>query len=302
MENAPIAETRLGTYKPDVFHSNPFNNRLFLKYILSNFGSAVDRLEAMSLLVSAVEWGSLSAAGRKLGVPLPTVSRKISDLEAHLNTRLLTRSTRRLALTDAGAAYVAAAKRILDEVSEAERAASGEYAAPRGDLVITAPVVFGRLHVLPVINDFLVRYPEINVRLALSDRNLHLIDDHIDVGVRIGALADSALAAIRVGAVRLVVCGSPAYFAGHGVPQRPEDLTALAAVTFDPVAFSENWIFPDPKSNRELRVPVRSRLSVNTAEAAIDAAAAGDRRHARIVLSGRASGGGRQNPNCPDRA
>jgi DNA-binding transcriptional LysR family regulator len=235
----------------------------------------VDRLEAMSLLVSAVESGSLSAAGRKLGVPLPTVSRKISDLETHLNTRLLTRSTRRLALTDAGAAYVAAAKRILDEVSEAERAASGEYAAPRGDLVVTAPVVFGRLHVLPVINDFLNRYPEINVRLVLSDRNLHLIDDHIDIGVRIGALADSALAAIRVGAVRQVVCGSPAYFAAHGVPQRPEHLTVLPAVTFDPVAFSENWIFPDPKSNRELRVAVRSRLSVNTAEAAIDAAAAG---------------------------
>ena len=99
----------------------------------------------------------MSAAGRKLGVPLPTVSRKISDLEAHLNARLLVRSTRRLALTDTGAAFVAAAKRILDEVGEAERAASGDYAAPRGDLVITAPVVFGRLHVLPVIADFLGR-------------------------------------------------------------------------------------------------------------------------------------------------
>lgn len=235
----------------------------------------MDRLEAMSLLVSAVESGSLSAAGRRLGVPLPTVSRKISDLEAHLNTRLLTRSTRRLALTDAGAAYLAASKRILDEVREAERAASGEYAAPRGDLILTAPVAFGRLHVLPVIIDFLARYPEINVRLALSDRNLHLIDDHLDMAVRIGALADSALAATRVGAVRLVVCGAPAYFAAHGVPQRPEDLAVLDAVTFDPFAFSENWIFPDPKSSRELRVPVRSRLSVNTAEAAIDAAAAG---------------------------
>jgi len=103
----------------------------------------MDRLEAMSLLLSVVEAGSLSAAGRKLGVPLPTVSRKISELEAHLNTRLLTRSTRKLALTDSGAAYLAAARRILDEVSEAERAASGEHAAPRGDLVITAPVVFG---------------------------------------------------------------------------------------------------------------------------------------------------------------
>jgi len=236
----------------------------------------MDRLEAMSLLIAVAEAGSLSAAGRKLGVPLPTVSRKISDLESHLNTRLLTRSTRKLALTDSGAAYVAAARRILDDVSEAERAASGEHAAPRGDLVITAPVVFGRLHVLPVIAEFLTQWPEINVRLVLADRNLHLIDDHIDIAVRIGALADSALVATQIGAVRSVVCGSPTYFAAHGVPERPEDLAALTSVTFDPLSSSQQaWIFRDSKSKRELRAPVRSRLSVNTAEAAIDGAAAG---------------------------
>jgi DNA-binding transcriptional LysR family regulator len=235
----------------------------------------MDRFEAMSLLVAVAEAGSLSAAGRKLGVPLPTVSRKIGELEAHLNTRLLIRSTRRLALTDSGALYVAAAKRILDQVSEAERAASGEYAAPRGDIVVTAPIVFGRLHVLPVVAEFLARWPEINVRLVLADRNLHLIDDHIDIAIRIGALAESALTATKVGSVRRVVCGSRAYFAAHGVPKRPEDLSALSAVTFDPLSFSEDWLFPDPRSKRELRVPMRSRLSVNTAEAAIDAAAAG---------------------------
>jgi DNA-binding transcriptional LysR family regulator len=235
----------------------------------------MDRLEAMALLVAVAEAGSLSAAGRKLGVPLPTVSRKISDLEAHLKTRLLTRSTRKLALTDSGAAYVAAARRILDEVSEAERTASGEHAAPRGDLVITAPVVFGRLHVLPVIAEFLGQWPEINVRLVLADRNLDLIDDHVDIAVRIGALADSALVVTRVGAVRSVVCGSPTYFAAHGAPKSPEDLAALTAVTFDPLSSSQHWIFWDPKSKRELRAPVRSRLSVNTAEAAIDGAAAG---------------------------
>jgi DNA-binding transcriptional LysR family regulator len=235
----------------------------------------MDRLEAMSLLVAVAEAGSLSAAGRKLGVPLPTVSRKISDLEAHLNTRLLTRSTRKLALTDSGAAYVAAARRILDEVNEAERAAAGEHAAPRGDVGITAPVVFGRLHVLPVIAEFLAQWPEINVRLVLADRNLQLIDDHIDIAVRIGALADSALVGTQVGAVRSVVCGSPAYFAAQGVPKRPEELSALAAVTFDSFSPSQHWIFREPKSKRELRVTVRSRLSVNTAEAAIDGAAAG---------------------------
>jgi DNA-binding transcriptional LysR family regulator len=131
----------------------------------------VDRLEAMSLLVSVVECGSLSAAGRKLGMPLPTVSRKISELEARLKARLLTRSTRRLVLTDAGAAYVAASKRILEEVGEAERAASGAYAAPRGDFLVTAPVVFGRLHVLPVIVDFLIQWPEINVQLVVRPQS-----------------------------------------------------------------------------------------------------------------------------------
>ena len=261
----------------------------------------MDRFEAMGLLVSVAEAGSLSAAGRKLGMPLPTVSRKISELEAHLNTRLLIRSTRRLALTDSGAAYVAAAKRILDEVAEVERAASGEHTAPRGDLVITAPVVFGRLHVLPVIAEFLARWPEINVRLVLADRNLHLIDDHIDIAVRIGALADSALVSTQVGAVRSVVCGNPAYFAAHGVPKRPEDLSALTAVTFDPFSPPQHWIFPDPRSKREHRAIIRSRLSVNTAEAAIDGAVAGLGVTPSPVLPGGASGPGRSHSDCPCR-
>jgi len=235
----------------------------------------MDRLDAMSLLVAVADAGNLSAAGRRLGVPLPTVSRKISELEAHLRARLLTRSTRRLALTDAGQAYVAAARRILDEIGEAERAASGASAAPRGELIITAPLVFGRLHVLPVIVEFLTQWPDINVRLMLSDHNLNLIDDRLDMAIRIGPLADSALSATRVGEVRLVVCGSPAFFAAHGVPRRPEDLSELPAVTFDPFSPTSHWDFPDQESKREIRAPVRSRLSVNTAEAAIDAAAAG---------------------------
>ena len=179
--------------------------------------------------------------------------------------------------------------------------ASGEHAAPRGDLVITAPVVFGRLHVLPVIADFLAQWPQINVRLVLADRNLDLIDDRIDIAVRIGALADSALVATQVGTVRNVVCGSPAYFAAHGVPQRPEDLAALTAVTFDPFLSSQPWIFRDSKSTRELRAPVRSRLSVNTAEAAIDGAAAG--LGVTRVLSYQVGPGGprRSNSDCACR-
>lgn len=123
---------------------------------------------------------------------MPTISRKVSDLEAHLKTRLLIRSTRRLTLTDAGAAYIAAARRILDQVDEAERVAAGEYAAPRGELVVAAPIVFGRLHILPIVNDFLAKFAAVNAHLLLSDRNMHLIDDHIDVALRIGVLPDSA--------------------------------------------------------------------------------------------------------------
>jgi DNA-binding transcriptional LysR family regulator len=235
----------------------------------------MDRLDAMSVLVAVVETGSLSAASRKLGAPLPTVSRKVSELEAHLNARLLIRSTRKLILTEAGAAYVAACKRILEQVGEAERAASGEYSSPRGDLVVTAPIVFGRLHVLPAVNDFIANYPKINVRLALSDRNVHLIDDHIDLAVRIGALQDSSMVASRVGTVRRVVCASPAYLAGVGTPQVPEDLAALACVNFDGFTSATAWTFSAAETRSERTVPIHSRLSVNTAEAAIEAAVAG---------------------------
>src|ERR1700748_390810 len=137
----------------------------------------MNRLESMRALLAVVDAGSLSAAGRKLGMPLATVSRKLSELEKELQTQLLMRSTRKLTLTEPGRDYVAACRRILDDVQEAERAAAGEYSAPRGELVITAPVVFGRLHVLPVVSEFLEAYSEVNVRLALGDRIVNLLED-----------------------------------------------------------------------------------------------------------------------------
>lgn len=140
----------------------------------------MDRFESMSTLLAAVEGGSLSAASRKLGMPLATVSRKVSELEAHLRTRLINRTSRRLMLTDAGRSYVAACKRILEDIGEAERAAAGEYMAPRGDLTVTAPIVFGRLHVLPVVIEFLKAYPDIDIRVALADRVVNLREDDIE--------------------------------------------------------------------------------------------------------------------------
>lgn len=233
----------------------------------------MDRLEAMSLLVAAIEAGSLSGAARRLGMPLATVSRKVSDLESHLRSRLLVRSTRRLALTEAGRSYVEACRRILDEVAEAERAASGEYRAPRGDLVVAAPVVLGRLHVLPIVVEFLKEQPQIDVRLALSDRIAHLLEEHIDVAVRIGELPDSSQVALRVGAIGPVVCASPAYFRARGTPQRPADLAKHDCITFEGIASPGAWSFSGRRQGQPVRV--HSRLAVNTAEAAIDAAVAG---------------------------
>lgn len=233
----------------------------------------MDRLEAMTTLLAAVETGSLSAASRKLGVPLATVSRKVSDLEAHLRARLVIRTSRRLELTEAGRAYVAACKRILEDIGEAERAASGEYSAPQGDLTIAAPIVMGRLHVLPVTLAFLEAYPDINVRLVLADRVANLLEEHVDLALRVGELPDSSLLAKRIGAIRRVVCGSPAYFAGRGTPQTPGDLGSHACITFDGLYASDSWPFQTGKTMA--MVPIRSRLTVNTAEAAVDAAIAG---------------------------
>ena len=233
----------------------------------------MDRLDAMAVLLAVVDAGSLSAGARRLGMPLTTVSRHVSDLEAHLRSRLLIRSSRRVALTEAGRSYVAACRQILEDVGEAERSAAGEYSKPKGDLVITAPIVFGRLHVLPVVLDFLRAYPDINVRLSLTDRPVGLLEDHIDLAARIGELPDSSLVATRVGTIRRMVCATPQYFAERGKPKRPEELTAHDCVTFQGLSAPDAWSFANGKS--DMAVAIHSRLVVNTAEAAIDAALAG---------------------------
>jgi DNA-binding transcriptional LysR family regulator len=233
----------------------------------------MDRLEAMNILLSVVETGSFTAAGKRLGMPLPTVSRKLAALENHLGAQLLTRSTRRVDLTEAGMDYVTACRRILEQISDAERKAAGEYVSPKGELALTAPLFFGRLHLVPIIAAFLRNYPDIDLRLALSDRDTRLLDDHVDLAVRIGPLHDSSMVARRVGAVRWIVCGSPKYFAAHGIPKNPSELSGLSCVTFDFVGQPGGWNFG--RGRGAVTIPVRSRFSVNTAEAAIDAAIAG---------------------------
>lgn len=233
----------------------------------------MDRLDAMSVLLAVVEAGSLSAASRRLGTPLATVSRKISELESHLRTKLLHRSTRQMTLTDAGRSYLDACRRIIEQVEEAEREAKGEYRAPRGDLTVTAPTVLGHLHLLPVVLEFLVAYPDIDLRLLLSDNILNLLEDRVDLAIRIGTLPDSSMIATRIGTIRRVVCASPTYLAVRGRPQKPSDLCDHDCITFDRFASPHAWKFAN--GNGEILVPIRSRLTVSTAEAAIAAAVAG---------------------------
>lgn len=233
----------------------------------------MDRLDAMATFAAAAEAGSLSAAARRLRAPLATVSRKVAALEAHLGAPLFQRTGRRLALTGAGAAYLPACRRILEALAEAERAAAGEAQEPKGVLTVAAPIAFGRLHVVPVVAEFLREHPDIDVRLRLSDALADLREEPVDVAVRIGALPGSSLLARRVGTVRRVVCASPAYLARRGTPARLEDLAAHDCVTFDGLAAPDRWELGAGRAARS--APVRSRLVVNTAEAAVDAAVAG---------------------------
>jgi DNA-binding transcriptional LysR family regulator len=233
----------------------------------------MDRIEAMTTLLAVVEAGSLSAASRKLRVPLTTVSRRISDLEAHLKTQLLNRSSRRVTLTDAAETYIQACRRILDEVDEAERVVSGEYRAPQGELTVTASMALGRLHVVPVAAAFLKAYPDILLRLRLSDRVVPLQEEHVDLGIRIGALPDSGIVARRIGSVRRVVCASPDYLLSRGRPETPNDLASHDVVSFTGFVHAESWDFQIGGATAS--VPVRSRLQVDAAEAVVEAALAG---------------------------
>ena len=233
----------------------------------------MDRLEAMSVLLAVSEAGSISAASRKLKVPLATISRKVSELESHLNARLLMRSNRQITLTEAGRSFVAASRRILQELGDAEREVSGEQKILKGELVLSAPIALGRFHLLPVVNDFLKDYPSMDVRMMLADRRLNLIEDHIDIGLRVGDLADFSLVARKVGSVRRVVCASPTYLKRRGRPKTPDELKNHDCITFENTLSAQTWSLNVGKVEKHF--PIHSRLIVSTAEAATDAAVAG---------------------------
>ena len=233
----------------------------------------MDRTDAIAVFIAVADHGSFAAAARRLGRSPASVTRAVADLESRLGVRLLTRTTRAVSTTEAGQRFLGGAKRVLADLDEIERAAAGQGTAPRGELRLTAPILFGRLHVLPIVTEFLDRFPEVQAALALVDRPVDLVEEGLDVAVRIGALGESSAVATRVGALRRIVVASPDYLARRGTPQRPADLTDHDVVAFSGIAGVEHWVFREAAG--DVNVAIRPRLVVSTAEAAIDAARAG---------------------------
>jgi DNA-binding transcriptional LysR family regulator len=230
----------------------------------------MDRLEAVEIFVAVAEAGSFIGAARALGRSPAAMTRAVAALEDRLGIRLFNRTTRAVALTDAGLRYLERARRALTEFSELELSAAGEQQVPRGMLTITAPEMFGRLHILPVVQEFMRDFPEVDVALLLLNRIVSYIDEGIDLGLRIAHLPDSSLQAILVGHVRRICCASPAYLAARGAPRRISELgqhAIIATTGVRPVI--DRWTF------EEGSVAVRPRLAVNSVQAALDAAIAG---------------------------
>jgi DNA-binding transcriptional LysR family regulator len=237
----------------------------------------MDRLDAMQVLLAVVDEGSLSAGSRKLNAPLPSVSRKVAELERHLGTRLLIRTSRNVQLTDAGRDYVDAARQIVAQIRDAELRASGEYEVPRGELRITVTMELGRSIVLPLAYAFLREHDEIALSVFAANRYVDLTEEHVDVGVRIGELSDSSLMAVKVGKIRAVTCASPDYLERRGRPTSPEDLADHDAVTFGNLSLgwqSDRWelAFPGGTSRD---VQPKTRVYANDASAACAAAVQG---------------------------
>lgn len=235
----------------------------------------MDRIDAMRVFVAALDEGSLAGAGRRLGRSPAAVSRAIAFLEDRVGVPLLHRTTRSIRLSEAGERYVSVCRRILADLEEADMAAAGDRAAPRGLLTVTAPLVSGRTVLRPVLDDFLDAQPGVTARLLLLDRLVSLIDEGVDVALRIAHLPDSSLIAIRVGEVRRVVCASPGYLAGRAAIREPGDLSEHACIAVAQFGM-DAWNFPPPAGSVGARhVAIKPRLVVNGVEAAVASAAEG---------------------------
>ncbi|WP_395336202.1 LysR substrate-binding domain-containing protein [Novosphingobium sp. BL-8H] len=232
----------------------------------------MDRFETLTAFVTVADRRGFAAAARALGVSPPVVTRAVAALERHLGVTLFHRSTRAVSLTDEGAAFLDRARRILADLREAEQVAMGGRSAPRGQLYITAPVMFGRMHVMPVVGALLAQHDGLTARMMLLDRNVRIIEEGIDVAVRIGALVDSALRVVAIGSVQQTIVASPAYLADRGIPLSPGDLKGHNCIVGSGVRVGSVWPFG---GKGDAGVEVVPRLTVNTVDAAIEAAEGG---------------------------
>jgi DNA-binding transcriptional LysR family regulator len=233
----------------------------------------VNKLAAMQTFVAILDQGSLTAASDALGKALPTVVRSLATLEEELGVRLLRRTTRRMSLTEEGRIYLERCRQILADIEEAEQALSNQQIAPRGELRVTAPVLFGQLHVTPAVIRFLREYSEVKVELLLLDRVVNMVEEGIDVGIRIAPLEDSSMIATRVGEVRRVVCASPSLLKRVGTPKHPRELAELPCVHFQGLSPAPVWDFADGR--KSISVPVDGAFTCNQAAAAVEACAEG---------------------------
>jgi DNA-binding transcriptional LysR family regulator len=233
----------------------------------------MDRLDAMQAFVAVADLQGFAPAARKLSLSPSGVTRLIAALEDRLGARLLQRTTRKVALTDVGTRYLERVRRILADVEEAESSAEGERTRPSGRLVVSAPIGFGRLHVSPLMSQYLVRYPEVTAELRLTDRTVNLVEDGVDLAVRIGHLADSTLVARHVGEMRRIVVASGGYLTQRGEPDTPEAIATHDTIQFGAATAAPEWRFVE--DGRDVRVVCTPRFTTNSADAAIQYAAQG---------------------------
>lgn len=233
----------------------------------------MDRFLAMRVFVSVADAGGFASAAKKLFMSPPAVTRTINALEEHLGAPLFHRTTRHVRLTDAGIRFLEDCRRILLDLDEAEESVAGAHRAVRGKLAVTASTCFGSMYVAPLIMDFLESFPEVSVQTLFVDRVVNLIDEGLDVAIRIGELPDSSLTAIRVGSVRRVICAAPGYLDSHGLPLVPEDIRQHEIVQFSSLSPRPEWQFK--QQDQLVNVPFSSRLTVNTTSVALAAALAG---------------------------
>ncbi|MGY3258685.1 LysR family transcriptional regulator [Pseudomonas chlororaphis] len=233
----------------------------------------MDRFQEMQVFISVAQEQGFAAAARRLGLSAPSVTRAVAALEQRIGTQLLTRTTRNVLLTEAGQRYLEDSRRILAELQDAEASAAGIHALPRGQLTITAPVLFGELFVTPLMVDYLERFPEVSINALLVDRMVSMVEEGMDVAVRIGELPDSGQHAMRVGEVRRVICASPAFLARHGRPRHPQELRQAPVIAPSSIGQSRSWLFDD--NGTPLNIRPEPRLVVTANQAAISAACLG---------------------------